>query len=62
MIIYKPYQKVWRYHSFGYKIKKPSIYKMIKLFLKQFKFFIKRSSQNFLKFELSYIYIKFLKF
>ena len=51
--------RVWRYHSFGYKIKKPSIYKMIKLFLKQFKFFIKRSLQNILKFELSYIYINF---
>ena len=33
--------RVWRYHSFGYKIKKPSIYKTLKLSFKQIKFFFK---------------------
>ena len=33
--------RIWRYHSFGYKIKKPSIYRTLKLSIKQLKFFYK---------------------
>ena len=35
-------QRVWRYHSFGYKIKTPSFYRFLKLVVKQFKIFTKR--------------------
>ena len=51
--------RVWRYHSFGYKIKKPSFYKTLKLSLKQLKFFFQRSFQNLIKFEFSFISINF---
>tara|TARA_B100001027_G_scaffold212464_1_gene181873 strand:- start:6672 stop:7523 length:852 start_codon:yes stop_codon:yes gene_type:complete len=54
--------RVWRYHSFGYKIKKPSIYKTIKLTLKQTKFFFQRSFQNLLKLEFNFIAINFAVF
>ena len=51
--------RVWRYHSFGYKIKNPSFYKTLKLSLKQLKFFFQRSFQNLIKFEFSFISINF---
>ena len=51
--------RIWRYHSFGYKIKKPSIYRTLKLSIKQIKFFLKRSFNNLLNFELSFVYINF---
>ena len=49
-------KRVWRYHSYGYKIKKPSMYRFLKLIIKQFKFFSMRvkddisnlDSKNFL--------------
>ena len=52
--------RVWRYHSFGYKIKQPSIVKTIKLSIKQIKFFVKRSFQNLASFEFSFIKINFV--
>lgn len=55
-------KRVWRYHSFGYKIKKPSIYRFIKLSIKQFKFFIKRFFENIFKFNLFFVYISFIIF
>ena len=58
-------ERVWRYHSYGYKIKKPSFYRFIKLSLKQFKFLLQRFFGNLLKFNLYFIYISlqiFLKF
>tara|TARA_E500000178_G_scaffold236204_1_gene232600 strand:- start:1288 stop:2139 length:852 start_codon:yes stop_codon:yes gene_type:complete len=51
--------RVWRYHSFGYKIKKPSIYKTFKLSIKQIKFFFKRSLKNLIKLEFNFIFINF---
>ena len=51
--------RIWRYHSFGYKIKKPSIYRTLKLSIKQIKFFLTRSFNNLLNFELSFVYINF---
>ena len=53
-------RRVWRYHSFGYKIKKPSIYKTLKLSIKQLKFFFNRSIKDLLKFNLYFIYINFI--
>ena len=55
-------KRIWRYHSYGYKIKKPSIYRFIKLSTKQFKFFIKRFFENIFKFNLFFVYISFMIF
>ena len=55
-------KRVWRYHSFGYKIKKPSLFKLIKLTIKQFKIFIKRIFSNILNFEFIFIYISLVVF
>lgn len=52
-------KRIWRYHSFGYKIKKPSFYKLIKLSIKQIKFFFKRSINDLLNFNLTFICINF---
>ena len=52
--------RIWRYHSFGYKIKNPSIFKTIKLSIKQLKFFLKRSISDLLKLDLKFIYINFM--
>ena len=52
--------RIWRYHSFGYKIKNPSIFKTIKLSTKQLKFFLKRSISDLLKLDLKFIYINFM--
>jgi len=60
--------RVWRYHSFAYKIKKPSILKLVKISLKQFNFFIKRSLSDLFKLNFKFIlinfnvFIKFIKF
>ena len=51
--------RVWRYHSFGYKTKRPSFYRTFKLSLKQTKFFFQRSFQNLIKFEFNFIFINF---
>ena len=52
--------RIWRYHSFAYKIKNPSIFKTIKLSIKQLKFFLKRSISDLLKLDLKFIYINFM--
>ena len=54
--------RVWRYHSFGYKIKNPSIYKTIKLSIKQLKFFVSRFIKDLINFNLNFIYINFIIF
>ena len=51
--------RVWRYHSFGYKIKQPSFYRFVKLSLKQFKFLMQRFLENLIKLNFYYIYISF---
>ena len=57
--------RVWRYHSFGYKISNPCIKKFFKLIIKQLKILIIRTTRNILNLNFSYfkiyIYI-FLKF
>jgi len=51
--------RVWRYHSFGYKIKQPSFYRFIKLSLKQFKFLFQRLLENLLRLNFYFIYVSF---
>ena len=51
--------RVWRYHSFGYKTKRPSFYRTFKLSLKQTKFFFQRSFQNLIKLDFNFISINF---
>lgn len=53
-------KRVWRYHSYGYKIKKPSFYRFVKLIIKQFKFFISRSIKNLIKLNFIFIFINFV--
>ena len=53
-------KRVWRYHSFGYKIKAPSKKKLINLSIKQFRFFLIRFFIELLKFEIKYIIISFM--
>ena len=55
-------KRIWRYHSFGYKIKEPSVYKTIKISIKQFKFFLNRSIKDLIKLDFEFIYINFLVF
>ena len=51
--------RVWRYHSFGYKIKEISYYRFLKLTVKQLNFFIKRSVKELLNFNFKFISINF---
>ena len=53
-------KRVWRYHSFGYKIKKPSTFRLIKLIIKQFNFFIKRTIKDIINLKFSYLIINFI--
>ena len=53
-------KRVWRYHSIGYKIKKPSLLKFFKLSIKQLKFFLKRLFSNLLALNFFYIIISFV--
>tara|TARA_B100000287_G_scaffold423549_1_gene466957 strand:+ start:73 stop:918 length:846 start_codon:yes stop_codon:yes gene_type:complete len=55
-------KRVWRYHSFGYKIKKVSFLRFLKLSIKQLKFLFQRSIFNLFKLEFSYIFINFCVF
>jgi len=50
--------RVWRYHSYGYKIKKPSYYRFLKLTIKQFKFFFQRLMKDFL--DLNFLLINLI--
>ena len=54
--------RIWRYHSYGYKIKKPSILKLIKLTIKQFRFLIIRIFENLIHLNFNFIYISFIIF
>ena len=51
--------RIWRYHSFGYKIKKPSFRKFLKLSIKQIRFFLIRFFKSLIKFDLINIKISF---
>ena len=52
-------KRVWRYHSFAYKIKEPSIKKFFKLSIKQSKFFFQRFFKSLMELDLSSISISF---
>lgn len=53
-------KRVWRYHSFGYKIKEPSFFRFLKLITKQFNFFFKRSFKEILNFNFRFIFINLI--
>ena len=55
-------KRIWRYHSFGYKIKEPSLKKWMKLSIKQAKFFLQRFFKSLIKFDLGGIAISFKVF
>tara|TARA_B100000963_G_scaffold316592_1_gene296506 strand:- start:3002 stop:3850 length:849 start_codon:yes stop_codon:yes gene_type:complete len=55
-------KRVWRYHSFAYKIKEPSFKKLLKLSIKQSKFFFQRFFKSLIEFDLSGISISFKVF
>ena len=55
-------KRVWRYHSFGYKIKKPSIKRLVKLLLKQFKFLFKRIMGDLFKLKFHFLLIDVMIF
>ena len=52
--------RVWRYHSFGYKDPNPSFYRLLKLFIKQFKIFFQRFVKDFLCFNFFLFLLIFL--
>ncbi len=52
-------KRVWRYHSYGYKIKKPSLKKFVNLSIKQIRFFLFRFFENIFKLEFENIKISF---
>ena len=49
--------RVWRYHSFGYKIKTPGFKRFLKLTIKQLRFFFVRSFEDLLKLRINFIKI-----
>ena len=51
--------RVWRYHSFGYKIKEISFYRFLKLSVKQINFFIKRSIKDMINLNFNFLIINF---
>lgn len=55
-------KRVWRYHSFAYKVKEPSFEKFFKLSIKQSKFFFRRFFKSLIEFDLGGIYISFKVF
>ena len=55
-------KRVWRYHSFGYKLKDPTFYRFIKLIIKQLKFFMKRIINDLLDLNFRYYFIHLVVF
>ena len=55
-------KRVWRYHSFGYKIKKISFLRLIKLSIKQLNFLLKRLVEDLVRFRFIFIYINIVIF
>ena len=51
--------RIWRYHSFGYKIKEISFYRFLRLSIKQFNFFLKRLIKDISDFDFKFILINF---
>jgi GT2 family glycosyltransferase len=49
--------RIWRYHSHGYKIRKQSFLRFLKLTTKQIKFCFKRSIENLINFNFNFIVI-----
>ncbi len=51
--------RVWRYHSFGYKIKEINFFRFLRLVLKQVNFFFKRSIKEIRNFNFKFLSINF---
>ena len=54
--------RVWRYHSFGYKNSKPSVYRFFKLGIKQLKILLLRYIKNIINLNFKYFYIDLIVF
>jgi cellulose synthase/poly-beta-1,6-N-acetylglucosamine synthase-like glycosyltransferase len=54
--------RIWRYHSFGYKNTKPSFFRFLKLSIKQIKIFSIRLFKNIFKLNFLYVCIDFYVF
>ena len=54
--------RVWRYHSYGYKIKKVTLFRFFKLIIKQFNFLIKRLVDDLLSLNIKYFLIDTIVF
>ena len=54
--------RVWRYHSFGYKNSKPSVYRFFKLGIKQLKILLLRYINNIINLNFKYFYIDLIVF
>jgi glycosyltransferase involved in cell wall biosynthesis len=54
--------RIWRYHSFGYKNTKPSFFRFLKLSIKQIKIFSIRLFKNIFKLNFLYVCIDFFVF
>lgn len=52
-------KRIWRYHSFAYKIKEPTFKRFLKLSVKQFNFFLKRFLKSIIKCNLTEIIISY---
>ena len=51
--------RVWRYHSFGYKIKEINYFRFFKLVIKQINFFLKRTVKELSNFNFKFFLINF---
>ncbi len=51
--------RVWRYHSFGYKIKEINFFRFFKLVLKQINFFFKRTTKEIIDLNFKFLIINF---
>ena len=54
--------RVWRYHSFGYKNTTPSVFRFFKLGIKQLKILFLRYRENLINLNFKYFYIDLIVF
>ena len=54
--------RVWRYHTFSYKIKKISVYRFFKIIIKQFNILLKRTIEDIFKLRFKFMFINFIVF
>ena len=54
--------RVWRYHTYSYKIEKPSYIRFFRLVIKQFKFLIGRFLNDLIKLKFNFLIIDLIVF